>query len=119
MKRRMVSIKMLQHISNEDLRCCSGVKDIVEMMYARKHTWAGHVARMNDNRWTKQTVECCPRNVRRKPGRPSLRWRNSLVHLHGITWVDKRKIELDGRMVARCLNGELIDESTPAESVRK
>ncbi|VDM26453.1 unnamed protein product [Toxocara canis] len=87
LERRTVGIRRLQHIPNEDLRSRYGVKDFFEMMYAKKHTWDDHMAEMNNNKWTERTVEWCPRNVRRKPGRPPLRWRGSLVRVHGSTWM--------------------------------
>ncbi|VDM43446.1 unnamed protein product [Toxocara canis] len=50
MERRMVGIDRLQHMPDENLRSRSGVWDIVGLMCARKHSWAYHVARMNDDR---------------------------------------------------------------------
>ncbi|KHN87558.1 Putative uncharacterized transposon-derived protein F52C9.6, partial [Toxocara canis] len=60
-ERRMVGVSRLQHIANED---CSGVKDFIEEICKRKQRWAGHVARMKDNRWTKRIVEWYPRDVK-------------------------------------------------------
>ncbi|VDM49635.1 unnamed protein product [Toxocara canis] len=86
MERRMEGISMLQHMPNEVLRSRSSVKEIVETVHARKHTWAGHVGRMNDSRWTKRITEWYPQNIT-KPGRPPLRWRDRLMRVHGITWM--------------------------------
>ncbi|KAE9419416.1 hypothetical protein Angca_005030, partial [Angiostrongylus cantonensis] len=39
-----------------------------------KIRWAGHVMRMNDNRWTKAVSDWIPRDVKRTAGRPPTRW---------------------------------------------
>ena len=51
MERRIVGVSRLQHKSE--------VKDFVEEMYKRKATWAGHVARMKDNRWSRRIFLRC------------------------------------------------------------
>ncbi|VDM44548.1 unnamed protein product [Toxocara canis] len=83
----MVGVSRLQHIANEDLRSKSGVKDVVEEMYKRKQTWAGHVARMKDNRWAERIVEWHPRDVKRPRGRPPTRWEDRLRCLLSVAWM--------------------------------
>ena len=87
MERRIVGVSRLQHIRNEELRSKSGVKDVVEEMYKRKATWAGHVARMKDNRWTRRILEWYPRDVKRPRGRPPTRWEDPLRQTYGTTWM--------------------------------
>ena len=87
MERRIVGVSRLQHITNEELRSKSGVKDVVEEMFKRKSRWAGHVARMKDNRWTKRILEWYPRDVKRPRGRPPTRWEDPLRQIYGVTWM--------------------------------
>ncbi|KAE9420198.1 hypothetical protein Angca_005613, partial [Angiostrongylus cantonensis] len=46
------------------------------VLYAKqsKIRWAGHVMRMNDNRWTRAVSDWIPRDVKRTEGRPPTRW---------------------------------------------
>ena len=87
MERRITEVSRLQHMTNEEVRRSSGVRDIVETMYARKRSWAGHVARLSDNRWTKRIAEWYPRDIKRPRGRPPRRWSDPLRKIFGVTWI--------------------------------
>ena len=43
------------------IRQKTGVKEIIEKVKEAKWRWAGHVARMNDNRWTRRLMDWQPR----------------------------------------------------------
>ncbi len=47
------------------------VEDILTTTKMRKWSWAGHVKRSTDNRWTKRVTEWQPRNGRRSQGKQS------------------------------------------------
>ena len=47
--------------------------DIIEYTLKQKWKWAGHIARLRDNRWTKRCTEWQPRRGKRSRGRPSRR----------------------------------------------
>ncbi|KAE9415588.1 hypothetical protein Angca_004509, partial [Angiostrongylus cantonensis] len=57
-----------------DLRRRSKIKEFVLYAKQSKIRWAGHVMRINDNRWTKAFSEWIPRDVKRTAGRPPTRW---------------------------------------------
>ncbi|KAE9418027.1 hypothetical protein Angca_008202, partial [Angiostrongylus cantonensis] len=61
-------------IRNFDLRQRSKIKDAVLYAKQSKIGWAGHVTRMNDNRWTRAVTNWIPRGVKRTAGRPPTRW---------------------------------------------
>ena len=54
------------------------VRDILEDISRLKWNWAGHVARMTDNRWTTRATFSTPRGYKRNRGRPKTRWRDDL-----------------------------------------
>ncbi|KAE9419773.1 hypothetical protein Angca_005889, partial [Angiostrongylus cantonensis] len=61
-------------IRSSDLRQRSKIKDAVLYAKQSKISWAGHVLRMNDNRWTRAVSDWIPQDVKRTAGRPLTRW---------------------------------------------
>ena len=54
MERAMLGITMRDGHRSTGIRAKTGVKFIVQVVKKQKWRWAGHVARMKDNRWTKR-----------------------------------------------------------------
>ena len=54
-----------------------------------KWKWAGHIARLKDNRWTKRCTEWQPRRGKRSRGWPSRRWQDDITEKEGTTWIRK------------------------------
>ena len=65
------------------------VIDIIEYTLKQKWKWAAHIARLKDNRWTKQCTEWQPRRGKRTRGRPSRRWQDDITEKEGTTWIRK------------------------------
>ncbi|KAE9417307.1 hypothetical protein Angca_002713, partial [Angiostrongylus cantonensis] len=61
-------------IRSSDLRQRSNIKDAILYAKQLKIRWAGHVMRMNYNRWTKAVSDWIPRDVTRSAGKPPTRW---------------------------------------------
>ncbi|KAE9420443.1 hypothetical protein Angca_007360, partial [Angiostrongylus cantonensis] len=61
-------------IRSSDLRQRSKIKDAVLYAKQSKIRWAGHVMRMNDNRWTRAVSDWVPRDVKRTAGGPPTQW---------------------------------------------
>ena len=49
-----------------------------------KWSWAGHINRLNDDRWTSRVTAWRPYDKKRRQGRPAKRWRDDLDKY----WID-------------------------------
>ena len=76
MERNMLGITWQDYKTNEWVRSQTKLTDITEVILRKKWTWAGHVARMKDSRWTYEVTNWKPWLGKRKRGRPNKRWRD-------------------------------------------
>ncbi|XP_044751721.1 uncharacterized protein LOC123311716 [Coccinella septempunctata] len=81
MERSMLGVTLRDHIRNEDLRKRTGVEDVITVVARLKWNWAGHVARMRGDRWTKRLLEWRPRADKRSRGRPPTRWTDDIKRI--------------------------------------
>ena len=82
----MLGITLLDRKRNTWIRQETGVSDIVKAIRMAKHGWAGHIARLSDNRRTIRGAEWSPRDCTRKEGSPKTRWRDDLTRQLGPAW---------------------------------
>ena len=87
MERKMLGIRLQDRKTNEWIRQKTKVIDIAERVARQKWKWAGHLMRVDDNRWTKKTTEWRPRTTKRNPGRPRTRWKDDIQKLAGTQWM--------------------------------
>ena len=78
--------------------------------YHRIHTekkwkWAGHIARLKDNRWSRRCTEWQPMRGKRSRGRPSIRWQDDITEKEGTTWIRK---ETDRRRWKTLMEGYIL-----------
>ena len=107
MERIMLGITLRDHKRNTWIRHQTGVNDIIDVIKKGIHGWAGHIARFNDNRWTKRVTEWTPREWTRRQGRPKTRWRDNLVRHLGTAWP---RIARDRRLWKQFREGFLLTE---------
>ena len=65
----MLDVKLEDRIRNSTIRQRARVTDIVQHVTNTKWQWAGHIARMKDNRWTIRSIEWQTDGLR-SAGRP-------------------------------------------------
>ena len=61
------------------------VVDVMTRIASLKWNWAGHIARMTDDRWTKAIFQWRPPKTR-PTGRPPERWTNDIIKIAGKKW---------------------------------
>ena len=61
------------------------VNDIFVVIKEQMCRWAGHVARREDNRWSKRLTDWTLRESKRERKRPDRRWRNEIEKTAGAT----------------------------------
>lgn len=89
MERLMLGLTLRDHITNDELRRRTRVIDAVERIAILKWNWAGHIARVQDNRWTKRIIEWRPRqDAYRNRGRPPTRWSDDIKRVH-TNWIQE------------------------------
>ncbi|GFN77359.1 endonuclease-reverse transcriptase [Plakobranchus ocellatus] len=86
MERKIVGIKLTDRVKCSEIRKRTQIQDIVDFVAKQKWKWAGHVARLKDNRWTLRVTEWQPRNGKRSRGRQARIWRDDIVKMKGNTW---------------------------------
>ena len=77
--------KRKDKIPCREIRAKTNIKDVVKFAAKQKWKWAGHVARLNYNRWTKRITDWQPRYGKRSRGRQVKRWRDDIVQMKGMT----------------------------------
>ena len=82
----MLNIKQKDRVKCSEIRERTKVIDIIQYITKTKAKWAGHVARLRDNRWTNRATVWTPRDRIRSRGRPPARWRDDLEQYFGTTW---------------------------------
>lgn len=86
-ERSMLGTKRLDKISNKAIRDKTKITDALIHSKLQKWKWAGHLARLPNDRWTKLITEWVPRNLKRRRGRQKLRWSDEIKKWNGINWI--------------------------------
>ena len=85
MERSMIGITLRDRQTNQWIRQQTRVVDVMERIASLKWNWAGHIARMTDERWTKIIMNWRPPTTR-PMGRPPERWTNNIKRAAGTNW---------------------------------
>lgn len=82
MERSTLKVSRRQRIRNTIIRERTKFTDVITRAKHQKWNWAGHVARLNDNRWTLKSTQWVPRDKKRRTGRQLKRWRDDICQLN-------------------------------------
>ena len=86
MERAIINVTKRDHITNKQIREISSMTDIISTIKKLKWSWAGHISRMKDKRWTQRTTEWMPIGYKRERARPMTRWEDEIIKFMGVTW---------------------------------
>ena len=89
MERKMLDLKLKDKIPCPEIRKRTKIIDLIEYTLKQKWKWAGHIARLKDNRWTRRCTEWQPRRGKKSRGRPSRGWQDDITEKEGTTWIRK------------------------------
>nr|CDJ83180.1 RNA-directed DNA polymerase (reverse transcriptase) domain containing protein [Haemonchus contortus] len=83
LERRLLNLSQSQQIelNYADVRAMSKVKDVLLHVDEAKHRFDGYLMRAKDGRWSSATVQY---EKKRLPGRPALKWADSLAHRNNV-----------------------------------
>ncbi len=70
----------------------SGVRDCRYILKKVKFEYVGHVARCDKNSWKKKVLEWCPKDRKRKTGRPKSRCEDEGVKIAGRVWTGNARV---------------------------
>ena len=78
MEKSMLNITYKDRRTNIWVRERTKVIDIMYTVRKMKWSWARHINRLKDNRWTSRATTWRPYDRKRRQGRPAKRWRDDL-----------------------------------------
>lgn len=87
MERAMLGISLREQKRNEWIRKKTRIRDVVVAIEQQKWRWAGHIARMEQFKWTRRLMEWRPWENRRGRGRPPMRWVDDISKIAGPNWM--------------------------------
>ena len=85
MERSILGITLRDKRTIEWIRQQTKVVDVAARIASLKWNWAGHIARMTDDRSTKQIIQWRP-PIKRPMGRPPQRWTDDIKRTAGAKW---------------------------------
>lgn len=87
MERSIMKIRKVQKINSSLIRHKTKQTDALRQALKLKWNWAGHIARLKDNRWTIKTTQWKGPLGKRNVGRPNKRWTDDIIQTAGKEWM--------------------------------
>ncbi|GBP70624.1 Craniofacial development protein 2 [Eumeta japonica] len=86
LERSMLKIKKLDKIRHTKIRETTKATNALTYAQKLKWKWAGHIARLTDQRWTSRVTRWTGPPGKRRPGRPLSRWEDDIKRTAGTNW---------------------------------
>ena len=115
MERKITHVTLRDRVRCEDLGKSTGMRDASNLAERLKWKWSGHVARMDNKRWTNKLTMLDPREGRRNVGRQRTRWADQLKRLAGDQWSRSAKDRVLWKELEKTL---VCRTSSPIEHTR-
>ncbi|CAH2100226.1 unnamed protein product [Euphydryas editha] len=87
LERSMLKIRKIDKIRHTEIRSITRATDALEHALKQKWKWAGHVARLSDERWTLRVTRWKGPSGKRHRGRPLTRWTDDITKVAGSGWL--------------------------------
>ncbi|CAH2088198.1 unnamed protein product [Euphydryas editha] len=87
MERSILCLRKMEKIRSQEIRKKTKLTDALHQALKLKWSWAGHVARCTDQRWTLKSTKWIGPQGNRKVGRPKKRWADDIVPIAGKNWM--------------------------------
>ncbi|KAM3964822.1 activating signal cointegrator 1 complex subunit 1 [Aphomia sociella] len=113
MERAMIGITLRDRRRNEWILNKTRVKDVMAVIAKKKWTWARHIARMDESRWTRRVLEWRPRAATRGRGRPPQRWVDDIRRHGGRDWMSRAQDRLEWKTREEAYIQDLINKRPP------
>lgn len=89
LERSMLKIRKLDKVRHTKIRSITKATNALSYTQKLKWKWAGHVARLKDERWTKKVTFWKGPLGKRSKGRPLTRWEDEIIRAAGPNWQEK------------------------------
>lgn len=89
LERSMLKIRKLDKVRHTKIRSITKATNALSYAQKLKWKWAGHVARLKDERWTKKVTFWKGPLGKRSKGRPLTRWEDEIIRAAGPNWQEK------------------------------
>lgn len=86
MERSMLNLRRIDRIRHTKIRGITKATNALSFAQKQKWKWAGHVARMTDERWTVRVTQWRGPRGNRRSGRPLTRWEDEIIRTAGPLW---------------------------------
>lgn len=116
MERSILNIKLKDKVKLDTIRKKTEFTDVTYCIKKLKWRWAGHIVRINKEKWSKDITEWCPRQYKRKKGRQRRRWEDDIKKIAGHTWKRQAQNRIQWRTLGEAYAGQQDNLHVPVSN---
>lgn len=106
MQRKILGISLRDRIPNTTIQQLAQTTDVAQTATQSKWKWGGHIARLQDNRWTYKSTVWDTRIGQRTQGRPRRRWEDIFKDHAGHQWTRIARDREEWKSLGRQLSND-------------